>query len=100
MPYLHVCRIMLHYTHGQHGAAHNRRPEMTTAHEILEWNELSQGSAAKKDILAAHRAADEGGTIQAHDALRLFRYGDPRLHTCMSLRSALIAFGCESLTRK
>lgn len=67
---------------------------MTTAAEILEWSGLKQGTATKSDIIRAYRLADEGGTIQAPDALKLFRYADPRWHTAMSLTNALVRLGC------
>lgn len=70
---------------------------MTTANEILEWNGLRQGTATKRDIIRAHRLADDGGTLQAGDALVLFGCGDPTLHTCMSLGRALIELGCEPI---
>lgn len=68
-----------------------------TANEVLELTELSQGSAKKAHILAIYRAADEGGVLQADSMLRLFRYGDPRLHTTSMLRQALLSAGCEDM---
>lgn len=67
---------------------------MTTAAEVLDWSDLLQGTATKADILRAYRLADEGGTIQAADAVELFGMADPRLHTTMSLRTALRHLGC------
>lgn len=64
-----------------------------TANEILREMEMVQGAAKKSDIIAAYRAADEGGTIQAEKALRLF--SDPRKHTAMMLRTALKYLGCR-----
>jgi len=66
---------------------------MTTSREILAHFGLCIGTATKSDIIAAFHAAD-GGTIQASDALRLFGLSDPRLHTTMSLRTALRHLGC------
>ena len=67
---------------------------MTTAAEVLDWSDLLQGTATKSDIRRAYRLADEGGTIQAADAVELFGMADPRLHTTMSLRTALRHLGC------
>ena len=67
---------------------------MTTAHDVLAHFGLAIGSASKRDVLAAFRAANDEGTIQATDALHLFGRSDPRLHTCMSLPAALRHLGC------
>lgn len=67
-----------------------------TAAEILDWNGLELGSARKSDILAAYRAADDEGVIQAESALQLFRYEDPKRHTTMMLHTALVMLGCRS----
>jgi len=40
----------------------------------------------------AHRLADDGGTIQAHDMLRLTT--EPTRHTCTSLDNYLASIGC------
>lgn len=67
---------------------------MTTANDVLDHFGLALGSASKRDVLAAWRAADDEGTIQATDTLRLFGASDPRLHTCMGLAAALRHLGC------
>ena len=64
-----------------------------TANEILRELEMTIGSARKADVLAAYRAADEGGTIGPMDAMKLF--SDPRRHTYMQLRTALGYLGCR-----
>lgn len=60
---------------------------------ILADLDLTIGTASKADIQRAHRLADDGGTIQADDMRRLS--SDPRHHTTMSLRTALIILGCD-----
>lgn len=67
---------------------------MTTANDILNHFGLAGGTASKREVLAAWNAADDEGTIQASDALRLFGPGAPERHTCMSLRTALCYLGC------
>lgn len=52
-----------------------------------------RGTAA--DVRAIWRAADEGGTIQAGDMVRLFP-GEPTKHTTTSLRNALAYVGAET----
>lgn len=73
---------------------------MTTAHDVLAHFGLAIGSASKRDVLAAFRAADDEGTIQATDTLRLFGPSDPRLHTCMGLATALRHLGCVDAVGK
>jgi len=65
-----------------------------TANEILSHFSLAQGTASKADIQAAYRAADEGGTIQADDALKLFGRARPEWHTAMRIETALQRLGC------
>lgn len=64
---------------------------MDALHFLPELN-LSIGSAKKSAVLLAYRLADDGGTIQSQDMLRLTR--DPAKHTTTSLRSALLMLGC------
>lgn len=64
-----------------------------TANSILADLDLTIGAANKSDVQRAYRLADDGGTIQADDMRSLC--SDPRDHTAMSLRSALIILGCR-----
>lgn len=73
---------------------------MTTANDALAHFGLAIGSASKRDVLAALRAASDEGTIQATDALHLFGPSDPRLHTCMGLETALRHLGCVDAVGK
>lgn len=70
---------------------------MTTSREILAHHWLCIGTATKSGIIAAWNAADDEGTIQATDALRLFGTSRPCLHTTMSLRTALRHLGCVEI---
>ncbi|MCK6376716.1 MAG: hypothetical protein L6Q68_02530 [Aquabacterium sp.] len=73
---------------------------MTTVNDVLDHCGLAIGRARKRDVLAAFRAADDEGTIQATDTLRLFGPSDPRLHTCMGLATALRHLGCVDAVGK
>ena len=66
---------------------------MATASEILTWNDLTQGTASKRDIQTVFRLADDGGIIQAGSMLEVT--SDPCEHTTCSLRHALLLIGCE-----
>lgn len=71
-------------------------PEPTVwLHEYLGVRGLSAGLARK-----IHDAADEGGTIQADDMLRLLPGADPQAHTTCSLRAALVWAGGEIVDHK
>ena len=48
-------------------------------------------------VRAAFRRADEEGTIQAHDMLRLT--SDPRKHTATNLTNYLASIGAEIIDR-
>ena len=63
------------------------------AASILEHTGLLPGRARKSDILRIWRLADEGGTLQATDMLRIT--SDPKLHAPCSMRRALLHVGCE-----
>ena len=73
---------------------------MTTATEVLRHYGMAIGTASKREVLAAWNAADDEGTIQATDTLRLFGPSDPRLHTCMGLATALRHLGCVDAVGK
>ena len=60
--------------------------------QILQHLGMSQGTASKRDIRKAWYLADDGGVIQAVDAMELFH--DPRLHQTMGLDDALRHLGC------
>ncbi len=62
--------------------------------EILRFLNMQRGTASSSDIRAAWHAADEGGTIQADRAARLFPH-DARLHTCMSMQRAMEIMGAR-----
>ncbi len=66
-----------------------------TAQSILSDLDLTIGTASKSNVLAASRAADEGGTIQAHRMVKLMGAADPTRHTTASLKQALIWLGCK-----
>lgn len=65
-----------------------------TAQAILSDLGLTLGTAAKSDVIAAYRAADDGGTIQAHRMVTLMGPADPTRHTTASLTQALRWLGC------
>jgi hypothetical protein len=65
-----------------------------TAYEILSDLDMTLGTASKSKVKLAYRLADDGGTIQAGDMIRLT--DDPRKHTTTSLTSALLMLGCKT----
>ena len=71
-----------------------RKERVMRADEILSWVDLKQGAASRSKIRECFFAANDEGTIQATEMLKLFP-GQPALHTTTSLRTALIAAGCE-----
>lgn len=66
-----------------------------TAQSILNELNLTLGTARKRDVLAAERAADESWTIQAHQMVKLVGNSNPTRHTTCSLKQALIWLGCK-----
>lgn len=66
-----------------------------TANDILQHFEMAQGTASKADIRRAWYLADDGGTISPDSAMSLF--SDPRKHTYMTLRGALLWLGCVEM---
>jgi hypothetical protein len=69
-----------------------------TSNEILDLYEMNIGTAKRKDIQLAMRLADEGGTIQAVDTIKLFGLADPTKHTAMTLYTALLMLGCTDIS--
>jgi hypothetical protein len=65
-----------------------------SACKILSDLDMTLGTGSKAAVKLAYRLADDGGTIQAGDMLRLT--SDPRKHTTTSLTSALLMLGCIS----
>lgn len=65
-----------------------------TAYDVLAHCDMVLGEARKSTVLAIWRAANDEGTIQAGDMVRLFP-GRPEKHTTTSMRHALIAAGCD-----
>ena len=68
-----------------------------TAQNILYYVDLTLGTARKSDVIAASRAADEEGTIQACDMVKLMGGAHPERHTTASMRQALIWLGCKKI---
>lgn len=66
-----------------------------TALSILAELDLTLGTAKKSEVLAAYRAADGEGTIQADKMLTLMGPSEPTRHTTCSLRRCLIWIGCQ-----
>ncbi len=61
--------------------------------EILADMDMTLGTAKPADVRLAYRLADDGGTIQAGDALRIF--SEPERHTTIDLKRALRWLGCK-----
>ena len=72
----------------------NQPQHPMTALSILSDLGLQLGTASKSDVLAAYRAADDGGTIPAHSMVTLMGPSDPTRHTTASLTTALRWLGC------
>lgn len=63
--------------------------------EMLQLLNLQRGTCPARYIRRAWRYADEDGTIQAHDMIKLD--SDPTRHTTSSLRNVLIRAGCKEV---
>ena len=68
-----------------------------TAQDILSFVDLTLGTARKSDVIAAYRAADDEGTIQAPEMVKLMGGAHPERHTTASLKRALIWLGCKEI---
>ena len=83
-----------HAAPGRPAGTKPKPPHPMTALSILSDLGLQLGTASKSDVLAAYRAADDGGTIQAHRMVTLMGPSDPTRHTTASLTTALRWLGC------
>ena len=64
--------------------------------EMLAEYDLRIGTAKQSAIRRAWLLADDGGTIQAADAVALFGPARPEMHTAIGLREAMLALGAET----
>lgn len=83
------------YYHLVSNEADITQTNIMTAQSILSELDLTIGTASKSKVLAAARASDEEGTIQAHKMVKLMGASDPTRHTTCSLKQALIWLGCK-----
>lgn len=67
-----------------------------TTQSILSDLDLTIGTASKRDVIKAFNAANEEGTIQAWDMVKIMGHSDPTKHTTTSLKNALIWLGCKA----
>ena len=65
-----------------------------TANQILDHMGLAQGTASTKDIRTAWYACGDEGPIQDVRVLMKLFPGDPTLHSCVALDTALRDLGC------
>jgi hypothetical protein len=66
---------------------------MTSARQILSDLGLRKGTCSASYIRRAYRLANEEGTIQARDMLKLS--SEPTEHTTSNLTTVLLRAGCE-----
>ena len=68
-----------------------------TAKQILKELEMTLGTCSSSYVRLAYRLANDEGTIQAEDMLKLT--SSPTEHTTSNLRVVLLRSGCEDARR-